>query len=111
MVWWTHLSLQLWGSYMEVVSSQDAATLLAIIQAHTAPGTKIHSDQWSAYSGVASLPHSVVNHSLHFVDPGTGTHTQNIENYWDRGKRRFKYMKGCDETELPSYLDEFMWRE
>ena len=101
--------------YMEVISSRDAAILLPIIQAHTAPGTIIHSDQWSAYSRVASLPnvasHSVVNHSLHFVDPATGTHTQNIESYWDRVKRRFKYMKGCHATELPSYLDEFMWRE
>ena len=92
--------------YMEVVSSRDAATLLPIIQAHTAPGTIIHSDQWSAYSRVASLPnvasHSVVNHSLHFVDPATGTHTQNIESYWDRVKRRFKYMKGCHATEVPS---------
>ena len=91
--------------YMEVVSSRDAATLLPIIQAHAAPGTIIHSDQWSAYSRVASLPnvasHSIVNHSLHFVDPATGTHTQNIESYWDRVKRRFKYMKGCHATVIP----------
>ena len=63
---------------MEVVSSRDAATLLPIIQAHMAPGTIIHLDQWSAYSRMASLPTvgtlSVVNHSLHFVDPATGTH-------------------------------------
>ena len=101
--------------YMEIVPSRDAATLLPTIRAHVRPGTIIHSDQWRAYSRVASLTpvasHSVVNHSLHFVDPATGTHTQNIECYWSRVKRRIKHMKGCHATELPSYLDEFMWRE
>ena len=101
--------------YMEIVQRRDAATLLPIIQAHSAPGTIIHSDEWAAYRRVSSLPtvasHSTVNHSLHFVDPATGTHTQNIESYWGRVKRRIKNMKGCHASELPSYLDEFMWRE
>ena len=101
--------------YMEIVPSRDAATLLPINQAHVCPGTVIHSDQWRAYHHVASLPsvagHSMVNHSLHFVDPSTGTHTQNIESYWDRVKTKIKRMKGCHATELASYLDEFMWRE
>ena len=101
--------------YMEVVSRRDAATLLPIIQAHVRPGTVIHSDQWRAYTRVAALPpvagHSVVNHSLHFVDPSTGTHTQNIKSYWERVKRKIKRMKGCHATELASYLGEFMWRE
>ena len=96
--------------YMEIVQRRDAATLLPIIQAHSAPGTIIHSDEWSAYRRVSSLPtvasHATVNHSLHFVDPATGTHTQNIESYWGRVKRRIKNMKGCRASELPSYLDE-----
>ena len=100
---------------MEIVQRRDAATLLPIIQAHTAPGTVIHSDEWRSYRRVASLPtvsaHDTVNHSLHFVDPATGVHTQNIESYWGRVKRKIKHMKGCHATELPSYLDEFMWKE
>ena len=83
---------------MEIVQQRDAAALLPIIQAHTAQGTTVHSDDWSAYRRVASLPnvasHSTVNHSLHFVDP-TGTHTENTESYWGRVKRKIKYMKGC----------------
>ena len=101
--------------YMEVVPQRNAATLLPIILAHTQPGTIIHSDQWRAYNQVNTLPnvasHSTVNHSIEFVDPVTGTHTQNVESYWNRVKIRFKEMKGCHESQLPSYLDEFMWRE
>ena len=68
--------------YMEIVQRRDAATLLPIIAAHTAPGTIIHSGEWAAYCQVRNIPavasHNAVNHSLNFVDPQTGVHTQNI---------------------------------
>ena len=103
--------------YMQIVAQRDAATLLPIIQSHVAPGTIIWSDQWAAYSNVSSLSHvashSTVNHSVEFVAP-TGTHTQNIESYWNRVKMKLKRMKGnlgCAELEVSGYLDEFMWRE
>ena len=101
--------------YMEIVPRRDAQTLLPIIQAHVAPGTTVYSDEWAAYNRAQQLPnvssHQTVNHSLHFVDPATGVHTQNIESYWDRVKTKFKRMKGVIPRQLPSYLDEFMWRE
>ena len=52
-----------------------------------------------------------VNHSISFVNPQTGVHTQIVESYWNRVKSRFKRMKGVHLTQLLSYLDEFMWRE
>ena len=75
---------------MEVMQNRDAATLLPIISAHTAPGSVVHSDQWAAYRRVVTLPtvaaHGVVKHSITFVDPTTGVHTQHIESYWNRVK-------------------------
>ena len=101
--------------YMEIVQSRDRATLHSIIQRHTLPNTVVHTDEWTAYRGMTSLPnvtsHAVVNHSIHFVDPITGVHTNNVESYWNRVKRKLKHMKGCHKHQLPSYLDEFMWME
>ena len=43
------------------------------IEAHTAPGRIVHSDEWEAYNRVQGLPtvssHGVVNHFITFVDP------------------------------------------
>ena len=97
------------------VHANGGATLLPLIRAHAAPGTIIHSDEWASYSQIATrfphLQHHTVNHSVEFVNPTTGVHTQHIESYWNRVKKRFKSMKGVNSLQLPSYLDEFMWRE
>ena len=89
--------------------------LLPIIQRHVLSGTIVHSDEWRSYSQVAGLPgvqsHQTVNHYVTFVDNMTGAHTQNIESYWNCVKLKLKKMKGCHSHQIPSYLDEFMWRE
>ena len=68
-----------------------------------------------AYNRIGTLPnvstHSTVNHSVTFVDPVTGTHTQNVESYWNRCKTKLRRIKGCVAHQVPSYLNEFMWRE
>ena len=56
-------------------------------------------------------PYGVVNRSISFVEPTTGVFTQNVESYWNRVKTKLKRMKGCHGDQLPSYLDEFMWKE
>ena len=70
--------------FMNVVARCDAATLLPTVQAHVAPGTIIHSDEWAAYNRVASLPnvasHSIVNHSVTFVDRYQHSHVLRMLN-------------------------------
>ncbi|KAI8508145.1 PREDICTED: uncharacterized protein LOC109471958 [Branchiostoma belcheri] len=101
--------------YMEVVESRDANTLLPIIERCVLPGSTIYSDEWAAYRRVQDLPnvaqHRTVNHSRHFVDPVTGVHTQHIESYWNRKKKKLKAMHGCMGEDTASYLKEEMWRE
>ena len=102
--------------HMEIVPDRTRTTFLPIMQANTLPNTVIHSDDYSTYrTAVGQLPsvtrHGIMNHFLHFVDPVTNIHTQHIESYWNRVKIKFKKMRGVDNNQLPSYIDEFMWRE
>ena len=99
---------------MEVVQKHDADTLLPIIERIACPGSIIHSDQWRVYHSIhqrLQLDHGTVNHSLNFVDPETGVHTQAIESYWAKAKQKFKTMKGVSADALPTYLDGRMWRD
>ena len=76
---------------------RNTATLLPIIHQHIQTGTMVYSDEWRAYNQVDNIPgleHRTVNHSLFFVDPVAGVHTQTIESYWNRVKTKLKTMKG-----------------
>ena len=103
---------------MEIVPDRTRTTLLPVIQANTLPNTVIHSDDYSTYrTAFGQLPnvarHRIVNHSLHFVDPVTNIHTQHIESYWNHPcKDQVQENARCGHSnQLPSYIDEFMWRE
>ena len=76
-------------SFLVEVAQRDAATLLPIIAQYVRPGTVVYSDEWSAYNQLATTTgnvHLTVNHSLHFVDPQTGAHTQGVESMWSSCK-------------------------
>ena len=70
-------------------------------------GFDIYSDCWAAYrqiQGRLGFEHGTVNHRFNFVDPVTGVHTQNVESYWNRLKRKIKAMNGLREESLPRFL-------
>jgi transposase-like protein len=99
--------------FIETVRKRNKQTLVPITQRRIRAGTRIISDGWRAYEGLGSVGfiHSVVNHSVCFVDQAdSSTHTQNIENLW-RCLRRFLYSKGTYyRKHLEEYINEFTFR-
>jgi hypothetical protein len=93
------------------VQDRSARTLVGLIGEWCLPGTIIVSDGWAGYSGLeeAGFQHEVVVHEQHFVDPETGIHTNNVENFWQRCKRRLKWIYGTSRELLPSHVDNFLW--
>ena len=99
--------------FLEIVSTRDTRTLLAVIQRNVLPGTTIYTDEWAAYR---SLPlngyqHGTVNHTYYFVDPTTGVHTQNVESMWKHAKDKLKRGNGTSPNLFDSYLVEYIWRK
>lgn len=99
--------------FLQSVQDRSASTLLPLISRVCRPGTIVVSDEWRAYLNVSSLgfEHRTVNHSIYFVDPTNGNHTQNIESYWGKAKLRVNKMKGVLGDKIVSYLNEWMWRD
>ena len=67
-------------------------------------------DGW-AWKCQTKLCQNEMNHSINFVEPITGVHTQNIESYWNVKKTLIKKMLGCQRKLLHWYLQEYMWRD
>ena len=55
--------------------------------------------------------HNTVDHSVTFIDPTTGAHTENIERSWKAAKERNKRHNGTHRNMIGSYMCEFMWRK
>ena len=95
------------------MAKRDAATLLPIITQHVWPGTVVYSDEWAAYHQLATTTgtiHLSVNHSIHFVDPLTSTHTQGVEGMWSACKRMMREERTMNSKLFDTYLPEYMWR-
>jgi hypothetical protein len=101
-------------TYMETVRTRDARKLLRIIYKHCRPGTIIYSDLWKAYKNIPKLDksfvHYTVNHSLHFVEPGTQIHTNGIECIWGLAKSKLRKQNGIRRGLVESYVNVFLWK-
>jgi hypothetical protein len=74
----------------------------------------VRKGEWRAYANLPALgyAHLTVNHSVNFVDPATGAHTQNIEGNWRPMKKRICRggVRTADEGHLDMHLCEYLWR-
>ena len=70
--------------FLVPVEDRTSETLLKIIKEKIKPGTTIISDCWQAYDCLSKhgFQHLKVNHSINFLDPETGAHTNTIERKW-----------------------------
>ncbi|KAJ4429038.1 hypothetical protein ANN_26034 [Periplaneta americana] len=75
---------------MHPENGRDAQTLLRFTRKHVQPNTTIYTDCWRGYDSVNQhqFQHISVNHSLNFVNPVTGVHTNNIESVWRPLRKR-----------------------
>lgn len=98
--------------YMIPVPDRTAATLMPIILQATPPDAIVRSDKWKAYTGIDGQDrnHLEVNHSEHFVDPVTFSHTQRIEGLWNQCKlwRRARYY--LHSKYIDQYVLEWVYR-
>ncbi|CAC5376494.1 unnamed protein product [Mytilus coruscus] len=75
-------------------------------------GTTIISDCWKAYDCLVSegFEHLKVNHSVNFVDPETGAHTNTIESTWRALKKSLpKY--GTVKSLYDTYFSQYCVRK
>ena len=101
--------------FMVEVANRSAATLLPIIQQFVMPGTTVIWDEWRSYSRIPTLgmSHQTVNHSINFVDPTTGAHTQTIESTCSqvKGMMRKRGVMNTSEELFDTYLPEYLWKK
>ncbi|XP_025264891.1 uncharacterized protein LOC112638075 [Camponotus floridanus] len=98
-------------AFIVPVKNRTAETLLSVIKQWILPKTTIISDMWRAYDCLNNegFIHLTVNHSMNFVDPETGAHTQNIERTW-REVRANIPRYGTREKHLIGYMAEFFFK-
>ncbi|CAF1252481.1 unnamed protein product, partial [Rotaria sordida] len=65
-----------------LVDQRDATTLIPIIEEFILSDNRNSITAYFQLSNNTDYTHLTVNHSLRFVDPTAGVHTQNIENTW-----------------------------
>ncbi|XP_041837970.1 uncharacterized protein LOC121637767 [Melanotaenia boesemani] len=99
---------------LRVVEQRSRRHLVPLIAHHVRLGSSIISDQWRAYRTLTALGynHHTVNHSMFYVDPNTGAHTQHIERAWRSYKEQVWRLRGNrTDTLLSDHLAVIEWNE
>lgn len=98
--------------FFTTVENRTADTLVNIIKQHIKPGSTIISDCWKAYNSLdkEGFTHLTVNHSVNFVDPNSGAHTNTIESTW-RALKKSLPSNGTQKTLYDSYFSQYCIRK
>ena len=96
-------------TFLVPVKDRTADTLMATIRDWIEPGTTVIGDCWGAYRELGSqgYTHRTVNHSIHFLDPNTGAHTNTIKSKWHRVKAFLGQYNRRDDYEF--HLAHYMF--
>jgi transposase-like protein len=91
------------------LKDRSKITLIKLIKKHVHRESIIFTDGWKGYIGLDKYfaGHSVVNHSLHFVDPDTSVHTNTIEGNWCGVKLQIPH-KNRTKKKIYLYLIRYM---
>jgi hypothetical protein len=98
-------------TFLVSIHDRSEQTLIGLIKEWTDHNTTIISDCWAPYKSIprAGYKHFTVNHSIQFVDPTTGAHTNTIESTWKHVKVLMnQYNRKPDYTYV---LAEYMFRK
>ncbi|BHF76153.1 hypothetical protein SprV_0501925100 [Sparganum proliferum] len=95
-----------------VVNDRSWPALRAVIKKWVAKGSIIVTDEWKAYKRLPSegYEHFTVNHTKHLKDPTTGKHTNTIETYWKRLKRKLHEGGPVSGRAIWAHVDEIQYR-
>lgn len=97
--------------HAELVDDTEAKDLIPIITKKVKSGTRICSDTWRAYTGLATkgYVHRTVEHQKKEYTRGRN-HINGLEGFWGYLKRKLAAKGGIQRKYLHLFLGEYVWR-
>ena len=99
---------KVWATVVDDIEAKD---LIPIIEKRVKKGTKICSDTWRAYTGLATRGylHRTVEDGEKEYARGKN-HINGLEGFFGYLKRQLASRGGIRRERLPLYLAEYVWR-
>jgi len=95
------------------VNDRSAETLSTVMKCFIHSESIVYSDCWKGYTNLVAKgickEHKTVNHSVNYVDPESGAHTNSIEGHWGVLKGKIPKRKRTDD-QVEACILEQVWR-
>ena len=97
--------------FARLVDDTEEANLIPIITKKVKAGSRVCSDTWRAYTGLAAkgYVHRTVEHGEKEYVRGKN-HINGLEGFWGYLKRKLAAKGGVKRKYLPLFLGEYVWR-